>query len=115
MRERIELALRWLEEHGLAEYLCALFMHEDGYVSMSLRDLWTFKSLSKEIDERQQAAIVASLAGHTANVVSGSTSRTYYLNINDTFRLTWTVFFKRHETAVVSEPQTIVIGQEAGE
>jgi hypothetical protein len=115
MRERIESALTWLEDHGLLQYLYTLFMHEDGLVSMSLRDMWTFKELTKEIDDNQQAAIVANLFGRTVNVINGTTARTYYLTINDKLRLQWTVFFKRHESTHAMETKTTVIGQEDGE
>ena len=115
MRERIESALTWLEDHGLTKYLYALFMHEDGLVSMSLRDVWTFKELTKEIDDEQQAAIISGLSGQTVNVIHGTTTRSYSLNISDKLRLQWTVFFKRHEAASALELQTVVIGQEDGE
>ena len=115
MRERIESALTWLEDHGLTKYLYALFMHEDGLVSMSLRDIWTFKELTKEIDDQQQAAIVTGLSGQTVNVINGTTTRSYYLIVSDKLRLQWTVFFKRHEAASALELQTVVIGQEDGE
>ena len=115
MRERIESALTWLEDHGLAKYLYALFMHEDGLVSMSLRDVWMFKDLTKDIDDEQQSAIIAGLAGQTVNVIHGTTTRTYYLSISDKLRLQWTVFFKRHESTHAMEMKTTVIGQEDGE
>ena len=115
MRERIESALTWLEDHGLTKYLYALFMHEDGLVSMSLRDIWTFKELTKEIDGEQQTAIATGLAGQAVNVIHGTTTRSYYLDISDKLRLQWTVFFKRHESAQIAAPQTVVIGQETCE
>ena len=111
MRERIESALTWLEDHGLSEYLHAVFLHKDRKVSVLLRDIWIVPGYSQQIDVEQQAAITRCLSGMTVDRTDGKRARSYRLQVNSDLQVSWDVFFALSDTPLCITPQETVIAE----
>lgn len=109
MRERIESALTWLEDHGLLEYLHALFLHKDRKASVLLRDIWIVPGYAQSIDAEQQAAITKSLSGMTVNRADGTRARRYRLQATSDLQVSWDVFFAMSDTPQCITPQETTI------
>jgi hypothetical protein len=110
MRERIESALTWLEDHGLSPWLQHLFLTDRGS-RVYLRDYWVGEA-SREQDDAQHAAILKSLDGQIAIVREGQTSREFTIRPTDNLWVTWTVFYRVHEPVVQpEEPASVVIAE----
>ena len=109
MRERIESALTWLENHGLLPYLHATFLHTGNKVSVLLRDIWVVPGYAQPIDAEQQAAIVKALAGMKVERTDGKRARSYRLNCGNDLQVSWDVFFAMSDTPQRITPQETTI------
>ncbi len=113
MKERIESALTWLEDHGLLPWLQHLFLtdHNNNETRLYLRDYW-IGSAARPLDEEQHAAILKALDGQIAIVREGQNSREFTIRPTDSLRVSWTVFYRLHVPAVQpDEPASVVIAE----
>ena len=112
MRERIESALTWLEDHGLLQWLQHIFPtdHNDE-TRLYLRDYW-IGSKAVQKDEDQHAAILEALDGQIAVVREGTQSKEFTIRPTDTLRVSWTVFHRNDPpTPQPEEPESVVIAE----
>ena len=93
MRERIESALTWLEDHGLLPWLRHLFLTDSNETRLYLRDYW-IGSKAVQKDEDQHAKILEALDGQIAVVREGTQSKEFTIRPIDTLRVAWTVFHR---------------------
>lgn len=111
MRERIESALTWLEDHGLLPWLQHLFLTDRNETRLYLRDYWIGER-SEEKDEEQHAAILKALDGQIALVREGGQSKEFTIRPTDTLRVSWTVFYRLNPpTLQPAEPESVVIAE----
>lgn len=109
MRERIESALTWLEDHGLLLYLQHLFPTDhNNETRIYLRDYWIC-SKAVQKDKDQHSAILKALDGQIALVREGTQSKEFTIRPTDTLRVAWTVFLCSDPPSPQSEEPTSVV------